>query len=84
MRRLALILWLLFLTNSIMSAEHRVPTNRSELKGGDWFPYVISKIAPLESWTVEPSAADTIRGLNKLIRMARMAEKSKLGIYFGG
>jgi hypothetical protein len=41
-----------------MSIEHAVPTNRSQLNGGEWFPYVISKIAPLERWRFAASSAD--------------------------
>ena len=31
-------------------ARRPIPKNRASLKGGDWFPYVLSKIAPLEWW----------------------------------
>lgn len=36
----------------------RIPTNRSELKGGEWFAFVLSKIAPLEWWAFHETIAD--------------------------
>jgi hypothetical protein len=41
--------------------QHAVPTNRSTLKGGAWFPYVISKLAPLEWWSYQESISDVKR-----------------------
>ncbi len=41
--------------------QHAVPTNRSTLKGGAWFPYVIGKLAPLEWWSYEESISDVTR-----------------------
>lgn len=38
--------------------QHAVPTNRSTLKGGAWFPYVIGKLAPLEWWSYQESISD--------------------------
>ena len=38
--------------------QHVVPTNRSTLKGGAWFPYVIGKLAPLEWWSYQESISD--------------------------
>lgn len=35
-----------------------VPKDRASLKGGDWFPHVFSKIAPLEWWSYCDSASD--------------------------
>jgi len=35
-----------------------IPKNRESLKGGDWFPYVFSKIAPLEWWSYADFPAD--------------------------
>jgi hypothetical protein len=58
MRTFALLLTLLSITTTGMSIEHAVPTNRSELKDGEWFPYVISKIAPLERWRFATSPED--------------------------
>jgi len=39
-------------------SQHAVPTNRSTLKGGAWFPYVIGKLAPLEWWSYQESISD--------------------------
>jgi len=41
--------------------QHAVPTNRSTLKGGAWFPYVIGKLAPLEWWSYQESITDIKR-----------------------
>jgi len=41
--------------------QHAVPTNRSTLKGGAWFPYVIGKLAPLEWWSYQESISDVKR-----------------------
>ena len=38
--------------------QHAVPTTRSTLKGGAWFPYVIGKLAPLEWWSYQESISD--------------------------
>ncbi|HET7258261.1 MAG TPA: hypothetical protein VFI75_00980 [Candidatus Acidoferrum sp.] len=38
-----------------------VPTDRSTLKGGAWFPYVISKVAPLEWWSYQEAISDVRR-----------------------
>ena len=35
-----------------------VPKDRVSLKGGDWFPHVFSKVAPLEWWNYCNSASD--------------------------
>lgn len=35
-----------------------VPKDRASLKGGDWFPHVFSKVAPLEWWNYCDSATD--------------------------
>lgn len=41
--------------------QHAVPTNRSTLNGGAWFPYVIGKLAPLEWWSYQESTSDVKR-----------------------
>jgi hypothetical protein len=41
-----------------MPQVHSVPSDRAELKGGDWFPYVFSKISPLEWWSFAVSPGD--------------------------
>jgi hypothetical protein len=41
-----------------LQQQHGVPTNRSTLKGGAWFPYVIGKLAPLEWWSYQESISD--------------------------
>jgi hypothetical protein len=41
--------------------QHAVPTNRSTLKDGAWFPYVIGKLAPLEWWSYQESISDVKR-----------------------
>ena len=41
--------------------NHPVPKGRSKLIGGQWFPYVLSKIAPLEWWSYEESTSDVKR-----------------------
>lgn len=41
--------------------QHGLPTNRSTLKGGAWFPYVIGKLAPLEWWSYQESISDVKR-----------------------
>jgi hypothetical protein len=38
--------------------QHAVPTNRSTLKVGAWFTYVIGKLAPLEWWSYQESISD--------------------------
>ena len=62
--RIFVILLSFFLASegSAMTPEqHAVPTNRSTLKGGAWFPYVIGKIAPLEWWSYQESITDIKR-----------------------
>jgi hypothetical protein len=46
-----------------MSAQisHPVPKDRSVLSGRDWFPFVFSKVAPLEEWNVILSSDDITR-----------------------
>lgn len=41
--------------------QYAVPTNRSTLKRGAWFPYVLGKLAPLEWWTYQESISDVKR-----------------------
>jgi hypothetical protein len=43
-----------------MGVRHPVPKVRSELRGGDWFAYVLGKIAPLERWSYAESSADIV------------------------
>jgi hypothetical protein len=58
----ALVLLLLTIpVGDAMAAVPAIPKNRNELTGGAWFPYVISKVAPLESWTFAASLADVKR-----------------------
>lgn len=46
----------------IMADEnHRIPADRTELKGGEWFPFVLGEIAPLEWWTYQESISDVKR-----------------------
>jgi hypothetical protein len=61
MRWLLPLLSFMFLTNNAICAANPAPSDRASLKGSDWFPYVLSKIAPLESWTFEASSADIKR-----------------------
>jgi hypothetical protein len=44
-----------------MLGNHSVPKDRSALKGGEWFPYVVSKLAPLEWWSYQESIGDVKR-----------------------
>ena len=44
-----------------MLENHSVPKARGALKGGEWFPYVVSKLAPLEWWSYQESIADVKR-----------------------
>jgi len=44
-----------------MLENHSVPKDRSALTGGGWFPYVVSKLAPLEWWSYQESIADVKR-----------------------
>jgi hypothetical protein len=44
-----------------VTVSHSFPKERSLLKGGEWFPYVISKIAPLEWWSFAASASQLRR-----------------------
>lgn len=44
-----------------MRKVHPVPKNRNALRSGEWFPHVISKIAPLEWWSFLESKADLKR-----------------------
>lgn len=55
------LLILLGNTSVLMAQSHPVPTNRASLKAGDWFPYVLSKIAPLEWWNFAAFPADVKR-----------------------
>jgi hypothetical protein len=48
-------------TVDAMAEVRPVPKNRDELKGGDWFPYVFSKLGPLEWWTYQESIEDVKR-----------------------
>jgi hypothetical protein len=44
-----------------MLDNHSVPKDRGALKGGEWFPYVVSKMAPLEWWSYQESITDVKR-----------------------
>jgi hypothetical protein len=44
-----------------MFANHPVPKDRSALTDGEWFPHVLSKLAPLEWWSYQESNADVKR-----------------------
>jgi hypothetical protein len=45
-----------------MADENRpIPKDRSELTGGEWFPYVLSKIAPLE-WSSYRESPSDVKG----------------------
>jgi len=62
--RIFVILLSLFLASegsAMTLQQHAVPTNRSTLKGGAWFPYVIGKLAPLEWWSYQESISDVKR-----------------------
>jgi hypothetical protein len=54
---------LLFLLSTLSAAKvaNPVPKMRESLSGGDWFPYVFAKIAPLEKWNVVLSSDDIVR-----------------------
>ena len=52
---------LMLFGNASWAVSHPVPKSRTDLKGSDWFPFVFSKIAPLEEWRVETSATDIKR-----------------------
>ena len=59
--RIFVILLSFFLSSegsAMQLPQHVVPTNRSTLKGGAWFPYVIGKLAPLEWWSYQESISD--------------------------
>jgi hypothetical protein len=60
----AIILLTIFWVNGSsepMLENHSVPKDRSALRGGEWFPYVVSKLAPLEWWSYQESIADVKR-----------------------
>jgi hypothetical protein len=54
-------LYLASASGEAMTAVHLVPKNQSQIAGGEWFPYVISKLAPLESWNFSASIDDVKR-----------------------
>jgi hypothetical protein len=56
--KVLIVLFYCFCWSHPMAAPQPVPKNRGSLNGGDWFPYVISKIAPLEWWSFESSSED--------------------------
>src|SRR5579859_628160 len=41
--------------------QHAIPTSRDTLKDGAWFPYVISKLAPLQWWSYQESISEVKR-----------------------
>jgi len=62
-RIFAMLFSLLLATQSgaMTFQQNSVPTGRSTLKGGERFPYVISKLAPLEWWSYQESITDVKR-----------------------
>ncbi len=44
-----------------MAGSHSIPKERAQLSNGDWFPYVISKLGPLEWWSFAASSAEVRR-----------------------
>jgi hypothetical protein len=44
-----------------MAGDHSIPKDRARLSAGEWFPYVVSKLAPLEWWTFSASSKDVRR-----------------------
>jgi len=44
-----------------MAGEHSIPKDRANLTAGEWFPYVLSKIGPLEWWNFAASHKDVRR-----------------------
>jgi hypothetical protein len=44
-----------------MDRVYPVPKDRAEVKGSDWFPHVVSKLAPLEWWSYQESIDDVKR-----------------------
>lgn len=60
----AIILLTIFWVNGSiepMLETHSVPKDRRALTDGEWFPYVVSKLAPLEWWSYQESIADVNR-----------------------
>jgi len=53
--------FVLLLSTPLVGSSRSVPKNPGNLSRGDWFPFVISKIAPLERWTFEASIVDVKR-----------------------
>ncbi|MBZ5504757.1 MAG: hypothetical protein LAO78_04635 [Acidobacteriia bacterium] len=58
---LAMVLVLGFGGSSAVTASHPVPKDRAALTNRDWLPHVVSKIAPLEWWSVASSSSDLRR-----------------------
>jgi len=54
----ALVIFVLLLSTSVFGSSRTVPKNSRNFSPPDWFPYVISKIAPLERWSYEGSMTD--------------------------
>lgn len=44
-----------------MAGDHSIPKDRANLVAGEWFPYVVSKIGPLEWWNFAASPNDVRR-----------------------
>jgi hypothetical protein len=44
-----------------MAGGRSIPKDRAQLSNGDWFPYVISKLGPLEWWSFAASSAEVRR-----------------------
>lgn len=58
---LAMMLVLCFGCVPAIAAAHPVPKDRAALTDRDWLPHVVSKIAPLERWSVASSVSDLRR-----------------------
>ena len=60
--------------------NHLIPTNRSELKHGEQFPFVLSKIAPLEGGAIKNQALTlsgrTVAAIGATNRLARILGNS--------
>jgi hypothetical protein len=54
----ATALLLMTFTQSMTDENRPIPKDRTELTGGEWFPYVLSKIAPLEWSNYRESSSD--------------------------
>jgi len=55
------LMMVLMLTLIAVAASHPVPKDRAALTARDWLPHIVSKIAPLEWWSVAYSSSDLRR-----------------------